>query len=128
MKGQIQNRKEVILVSGYRKKFKTAFHNENVDLRDYEKEIVDTIEKIAPGKHPKVFKDYYSTDDLTQSEAVKIGRELASFDDLKKLGRTITTFRLFEGKLYSSEDSNVPVKKYVVKNKKQNEKIEGGHA
>ena len=77
MKGQIQNRKEVIPVSEYRKKFKTAFHNENVDLRDYEKEIVDTIEKIAPGKHPKVFKDYYSTDDLTQSEAVKIGRELA---------------------------------------------------
>lgn len=115
-------------MSGYRKKFKTAFHNENVDLRDYEKEIVDTIERIAPGKHPKVFKDYYSTDDLSQAEAVKIGRELARFDDLKKLGRTITTFRLFEGKLYSSEDSNVPIKKYVVKSRKKNKKAEGGNA
>ena len=36
-------------MSGYRKKFKTAFHNENVDLRDYEKElnkIMENVEKV----------------------------------------------------------------------------------
>ena len=99
----------------FRKKFRLAFPNDEIDLRDYEQEIVCAIEKVAPGKHPKVFKDHYSTDMLTQSESVKIGRELATIDDLKKLGKQITTFRLFEGKLYSSEDSNIPIKKDKIK-------------
>lgn len=106
----------------FRKKFRLAFPDDKVDLRDYEQEIVDAINKVAPGKHPQVFKDHYSTDMLTQSESVRIGRELAGIDDLKKLGRQITTFRLFEGKLYSSEDSNIPIKKGVIKNNSK-----GGH-
>ncbi len=41
----------------------------DVDLRDYSKVIIETIEQVIPGKNPKVFKKYFSTDVLTQSEA-----------------------------------------------------------
>ena len=48
---------------------------------------------------------------LTQSESVLIGRALAKLEELKPYGKTITIFRLFDGKAYASEESNVPIKK-----------------
>ena len=37
----------------------------DVDLRKYSKVIIETIEQVIPGKNPKVFKEYFSTDVLT---------------------------------------------------------------
>jgi len=50
-------------------------------------------------------KDYFSTDPLTQSEAVQLGRALAKLEELNGYGKVVITFKLFEGKLYDSEDS-----------------------
>ena len=71
----------------------------DIDLRKFEDIIVRTVNETVKGKNPKVFKDYFSTDLLTQSEAVAIGRALAKLTELKHLGKTVTTFRLFDGKL-----------------------------
>lgn len=89
----------------------------DIDLRKYRKQIVDTVNKTVPGKNPRVFKDYYSTDELTHSEAVAVGRALAKIEELKAFGKTITTFRLFDGKTYESESSNVIVKRNNIKRK-----------
>lgn len=86
----------------------TAF-KDTVDLRDYEQIIIEAIESTVPGKHPKVYKTYYSIDEPTQSESVAIGRSLAKIPELNAFGKTVTTFRLFDGKTYESEESNVPV-------------------
>ena len=95
-----------------RRKCKLADSKFNkIDLRKYEQIIIDTINSTVPNKNPKVFKDYYSTDLLNQSEAVLIGRALAKVDELKVYGKTVTIFRLFDGKTYESESSNVPVKR-----------------
>ena len=80
----------------------------DVDLRDFRQEIIDTINKTVPGKHPEVFQSYFSTDPLTQSEAVAIGRALAKIERLKCYGKTVTTFRLFDGKTCADENSNTP--------------------
>ncbi len=80
----------------------------DVDLRQYSQIIIDTIENTIPNKNPKVFKDYFSTDPLTQGESVALGRELSKVPDLNELGKTITTFRLFDGRTYDSEDATIP--------------------
>ena len=82
-----------------------------IDLTNYEQIIIDTINSTVPNKNPKVYKDYFSTDLLSQSESVLIGRALAKIDELKVYGKTVTIFRLFDGKTYESESSNVPVKR-----------------
>ena len=93
-----------------RRKCKLAdIDNRDVDLRKYRKKIVDTINATVPGKNPRVFADYYSTDVLTHSESVAIGRALAKIDELKAFGKTVTIFRLFDGKNYESESSDKPV-------------------
>ena len=84
--------------------------HKDVDLRLYKDLIINTINSVIHDKNPKVFKDYFSTDVLTQSEAVAVGRALAKIDELKVLGKQVTIFRLFEGKTYGSEESNEPVK------------------
>ena len=81
----------------------------DTDLRKYRKKIVDTINATVPGKNPRVFEDYYSTDVLTHSEAVAVGRALAKIDELKAFGKTVTIFRLFDGKNYESESSDKPI-------------------
>ncbi len=81
----------------------------DTDLRKYRKKIVDTINATVPGKNPRVFENYYSTDILTHSEAVAIGRALAKIDELKTFGKTVTIFRLFDGKNYESESSDKPI-------------------
>ncbi len=76
-----------------RRKCKLAdIDNRDVDLRKYRKRIVDTINATVPGKNPIVFAKYYSTDVLTHSESVAIGRALAKIDELKAFGKTVTIF------------------------------------
>lgn len=36
-----------------------------VDLRQYKDEIEDIINEAVPGKHPKVYKDHFTTDQLS---------------------------------------------------------------
>ena len=85
------------------------------DLRKFKKKIVDTINATVPGKNPKVFEDYYSTDILTHSESVAIGRALSKIEELKAFGKTVTIFRLFDGKNYESESSDKPINAYDIK-------------
>ena len=75
----------------------------DVDLRLFEKTIIDTINNTVPRKNPKVYKGYFSTDVLSQSEAVTLGRALAKVKELKEMGKTVTTFRIFDGKVCSEE-------------------------
>lgn len=84
--------------------------NKDIDLRMFEDVIIRTINATVKGKEPKVFKHYFSTNVLTQSEAVSIGRALAKIDSLKVYGKTVTTFRLFDGRTYESEESVTPMK------------------
>ena len=86
-----------------------------VDLRDYEQIIVQTIEATVAGKNPKVYREYFSTDKLTQSESVAIGRALSKIPELYALGKTVTTFRLFDGKTYQSEEATTPIQPKIIK-------------
>ena len=79
-----------------------------VDLRQYAQQIIDAINETVPNKNPKVFKDYFSTDRLSQGEAVALGRELAKIPGLNAFGKTVETFRLFDGRLYDSETATTP--------------------
>ena len=83
-----------------------------VDLRKYAPIIIATIEKTVAGKRPKVTQDYFSTDPLSQSEAVQVGRALSKLPELKGYGKSITIFRLFDGKTYESEESKTPITKH----------------
>ena len=78
----------------------------NVDLRAYEKEIIAIIEETVPNKNPVVYKDHFTTDELTRGEAIQVGRVLAKNKDLSVFGKTVSIFRLFDGK-------NVEVKEPV---------------
>ena len=90
-----------------RRKFKLANTNfRNTNLKNYEQIIIDTINQTVPGKDPKVFENYFSTNVLNQSEAVALGRALAKIDELKALGKPVTIFRLFDGKTCEVETKN----------------------
>ena len=92
-----------------RRKFKLVNSEySEVDLRQYAQQIIDTINETVPGKNPKVFRDYFSTDLLNQGEAVTLGRELAKIPALKGYGKEVTTFRLFDGRVYDSETDTTP--------------------
>ncbi len=86
------------------RKYKLSDRSQNVDLRQYQDEIVDTINEAVPDKHPKVYKDHFTTDQLTHSEAVRIGRALSKNDNLAAYGKTVTSFRLFSGTTVEVED------------------------
>ena len=92
----------------------------NIDLRNFEEEIIKTINDTVPNKNPKVFESYFSTDELNQSEAVAIGRALSKVEALTKFGKKIETFRLFEGKLYESEAAE------IAKRRVKNKEVKGG--
>ena len=95
-----------------RRKYKlTNKDYKDVNLKNYEQIIIDTINKTVPNKNPKVFEDYFSTDVLNQSESVAIGRALSKIDELSVLGKSVTTFRLFDGKNYLSEQAKTPINK-----------------
>lgn len=87
----------------------------DIDLTQYEDLIIKTINATVPNKNPKVFKTYFSTDLLTQSEAVKLGRALSKIEELSVYGKSVTIFRLFEGKTYESELSPVPRNNKTIK-------------
>ena len=71
----------------------------NIDLRNYSQIIIDTINKIAPNKNPIVNQHSFSTNKLTQSEAVKLGFALAEIPEIADLGIWVKTFRLFDGRI-----------------------------
>lgn len=99
-------------MSYQRRKYRLADSaNRDVDLRIYSQIIIDTVNSTVPGKNPEVFKSCFTTDPLTHSEAVLLGRALSKLDELKGYGKTVTIFRLFDGKLCESEDSNTLMKK-----------------
>lgn len=105
MKGQkamYAKRRECKLVN---KKYK------NVDLTQFSKIIIDTINNTVPGKNPVVEKDKFSTDELTHKEAVKLGRALASLSELEGYGKTVTIFRLFDGKVVDTATKNNTTKR-----------------
>ena len=77
----------------------------DVDLRKYEDVIIQTINETVPGKNPVVCKKYFYTDVLKQSEAVSLGRALSKIESLKGMGKTVTTFRLFDGMVCDVENS-----------------------
>ena len=80
------------------RKYRLSDTSQDVDLLQYQDEIINTINDTVPDKHPKVYTDHFTTDELTHSEAVKIGRALSKSNNLNQYGMTITTFRLFSGK------------------------------
>ena len=84
-------------------------HRDTVDLRIHSQDIIDTINATVPNKNPVVYQNYFSTDPLTQREAVSIGRALSKLPQLSKYGKTITTFRLFDGRTYDSGPTPTPV-------------------
>ena len=89
-----------------KRKYKLADgEKRETDLRAYRKIIINTIDQTVPGKHPEVFADYFTTDELTHSEAVKIGRALSKVEKLSCLGKEVTQFRLFEGKPFKEDSS-----------------------
>lgn len=85
------------------RKYTLTDSSQNVDLCNYADEIENIINETVPGKNPKVYSDHFTTDQLTQSEAVKIGRALSRSRNLSKYGKTITTFRLFKGTTIEDE-------------------------
>lgn len=85
------------------KKYSLADTSHSVDLRQFESQIVGTVEAVAPGKHPKVYQDHFTTDYLSHSEAVRIGRELSRCKELARYGKMLETFRLFKGRTVESE-------------------------
>ena len=72
--------------------------HKDIDLREYEDEILEIADHIIPGQNPKVYQNYFMTDELTQGERVHLGRELFKSPRLKQYGKEVTSFRLFEGK------------------------------
>ena len=77
----------------------------DVDLRQFTQLIVDTVNNTVSGKNPRVYCDHFSTDPLTQSEAVALGRALAKLPELNCYGKTVTVFRLFDGKTVTDDDT-----------------------
>ena len=77
----------------------------DVDLRQFADLIIDTINNTVSGKNPRVYCDHFSTDPLTQSEAVALGRALAKLSELNRYGKTVTVFRLFDGKTVTDDDT-----------------------
>ena len=96
-----------------RRKYRLTDKNyrNSVDLRLHSQTIIDTINATVPGKNPVVYEDHFSTDPLTQREAISIGMALAKIPALSQYGKTITTFRLFDGKTYANEYATEPITK-----------------
>ena len=86
-----------------------------VDLRDYEDIIVAAVQEFAPGTTVAVCKDYYIVNDqLTQSQAVKIGRRICE-SDLKS--HCIKLSKLFNSKIVKEKTND----------NREEQKRPGGH-
>ena len=99
----------------------------NIDLRRFEEEIIKTINETVPNKNPRVTKTNFSTDELTQSEAIKLGRALAKLEDLAFYGKQITIFRLFEGHLQDVEETDNRAETATENKATQNNQPKGVH-
>ena len=86
-------------------RFAEAKHRD-VDLRQYEKLIKETINSTVPGKNPRVYRDHFSTDPLNHSESVLVGRALSKLPELKGYGKTVMIFRLFDGRACVCDDND----------------------
>ena len=73
------------------------------DLLQYKDEIIETINRVVPGKHPEVFHDSFQTDPLDRGESVRLGRALSKIPGLSKCCKEITVYRLFDGELVDDE-------------------------
>ena len=82
----------------------SAAEKRKTNLLQYKDEIMETINRIVPGKHPEVFVDSFQTDPLDRSEAVKLCRALAKIPGLSDCGKEVTIFRLFDGELIETEE------------------------
>lgn len=92
-----------------RRKCKLAnIEHRDTDLRLYADLIIDAVNRTVPNKNPKVYADYFETDLLTQREAVLLGRELSKIPELCRLGKKVTTFRLFTGSVQKEKQSITP--------------------
>ena len=80
----------------------------DVDLREYEQEILTIIEETVPNKNQVVYKDRFVTDGLTHGQAIAIGRALAKQSSLKVYSKKVTTYRLFDGRTIEVEDEEEP--------------------
>ena len=87
------------------RKYRLSDTSQDVDLLQYQDEIIKTINETVPNKHPKVYTDHFTTDELKHSEAVKIGRALSRSNNLNQYGKRIETFRLFSGKTVEVKDN-----------------------
>ena len=92
----------------------------DVDLRQFEDIITATVNATVPDKNPKVYKDHFSTDLLSQHEAVALGRALSKIPELHGYGKTVTIFRLFDGRICSDEVPHTPIRP-------KRKVIKGGH-
>lgn len=86
-------------------RFADADHRD-VDLRQYAELIKETINGTVPGKNPKVYHDHFSTDPLSHSESVLVGRALSKLPELKGYGKSVTIFRLFDGRTCVCDDDD----------------------
>ena len=57
----------------------SATDHADIDLRDYSRIITETIEQVVPGKNPKVFKEYFSTDVLPSPKMIGVFVTFAVF-------------------------------------------------
>ena len=79
----------------------------DIDLREYEDEILEIAYRIIPEKNPKVYQTHFMTDELTQGERVRLGRELSKSSRLKQYGKEVISFRLFEGKSVEEKEEEI---------------------
>lgn len=91
-----------------RRMFKLSdISHKNVDLRNYESEILEIANRVIPGKNLKVYQTHFMTDELTQGERVRLGRELSKSSRLKQYGKEVISFRLFEGKSVEEKEEEI---------------------
>ena len=69
------------------------------NLLQYKDEIIETINRVVPGKHPEVFRDSFQTDPLDRGEAIRVGRALSKIPGLSTCGKEVTIYRMFDGEM-----------------------------
>ena len=76
--------------------FASGAARKEVDLRDFEDIIINTVKEVIPGAKVKVYPDGYVVDKITTGEAIKIGRKLASTE--------LCTYCIKISKLFNGEN------------------------
>ena len=64
-----------------------------LDLREYEDEILEIADRLLfQERIPKCIRIIFMTDELTQGERVRLGRELSKSPRLKRSGKKVAVF------------------------------------